>query len=118
MKITPTEAVARIQHLVGLKETGKWDDDSTSRVLRALQGSTFFDNKQLTRIEKKLMSLSTDLKAAADTLIQKNDALIALVKQLVAAANNNPPTADVQAVIDDLKAEAAKDDEVLNPPAP
>lgn len=69
-------------------------------------------------LKELIMGLSQDLSDAADLLIQKNDALIALVGQLVDAAKNNPPAAEVQAVVDKLKAEAAKDDQVLNPPPP
>jgi hypothetical protein len=69
-------------------------------------------NKQL----KETMALIDDLNTASANLIAKNDALIALVAQLVAAAQNNPPPAAVQAVIDSLNAEATKDDGVLNPP--
>lgn len=61
------------------------------------------------------MGLSEDLESATDELIAKNDALIALVGQLVDAAKANPPAAAVQAVIAKLKAEAAKDDAVLHP---
>lgn len=70
-------------------------------------------------IEGKIMALSDDLNDAVAQILAKNDALIDLVNQLVAAAagNKDLPEAVTKAIAA-LKAEADKDDVVLNPPPP
>lgn len=66
------------------------------------------------------MGLAEDLESATDEILAKNDALIALIGDLVTAADasKNLP-ASVTAAIVKLKAESLKDDGVLHPtPAP
>lgn len=54
-----------------------------------------------------------DLKTAVANSIAKTEAVLALVQKLVAAAQTNPPSPEVQAAIDALNAETVKEDAAL-----
>lgn len=86
--------------------------------LRAMTPATKNDLDQVKKAI--LMALDTDLKAAVDKILAKNDAIIELVGNLRDAINNSNTVlpAAVQEAVARLTAEADKDDSVLSLPTP